>query len=76
MKIEILGMGCAKCDKLYKAAEDAINQTGVEAELVKVKDIMEIAQRGVLMTPALVIDGEVKMAGKVPKPEEIVKLIS
>ncbi len=75
MKIEVLGTGCAKCNKLYDAAKEAVTKSGVDAELVKVQDIMEIAKRGVLMTPALVIDGEVKFAGKVPKVEELVKLL-
>jgi small redox-active disulfide protein 2 len=76
MKIEILGTGCAKCNKLYDTTKEAVEQAGVEAELVKVQDIMEIVKRGVLITPALMVDGEVKVAGKVPKAAEIAKLVS
>ena len=75
MKIEILGPGCMKCNKLYETAKEAVAQAGVDAEVVKVSDIMEIAKRGALMTPALMVDGEIKVAGKVPKVREIVKLL-
>ena len=75
MKIEVLGAGCAKCDKLFETAKQAIEQSGAQAELVKVQDIMEIAQRGIFITPALVVDGEVKISGKVPKVEALVKML-
>ncbi len=75
MKIEVLGTGCAKCAKLYETVKEAVAEAGVEAEVVKVQDIMEISKRGVLMTPALTIDGEVKVAGKVPKTAELVKML-
>ena len=71
MKIEILGMGCAKCNKLYQNAVEAVKLGGKEIEVVKVEDIKTIMGYGVLSTPALVIDGLVKTAGKVPKVEEI-----
>jgi small redox-active disulfide protein 2 len=70
-KIEILGMGCAKCNQLTERAKDAIKELGIDAELVKVQDIKAITNYGVLMTPALVVDGVVKVAGKLPKLEEI-----
>lgn len=75
MKIEVLGTGCAKCNKLYEAAKEAVATAGVDAEVVKIQDIMEISKRGALITPALSIDGEIKVAGKVPKINEVVKLI-
>jgi small redox-active disulfide protein 2 len=71
MKIEILGMGCANCNKLYENALDAVKLSGKEVEVAKVEDIKKIMGYGVLSTPALVIDGVVKVAGKVPKVEEI-----
>ena len=71
MKIDVLGPGCAKCDKLYAEAEKAITEAGVEAELVKVQQIDEIARYGVLLTPAIVIDGEVKSVGRVIKAARI-----
>jgi small redox-active disulfide protein 2 len=75
MKIEILGMGCANCKKLYENAVEAAKLSGKEAEVVKVEDIQKIVSYGVLSTPALVIDGVVKVAGKLPKIEEIKKWI-
>ncbi|GMB01001.1 thioredoxin family protein [Pelosinus sp. IPA-1] len=71
MKIEILGMGCQKCGALYSAAKQAAEELGIAAEFVKVEDIKEIMKYGVMNTPALVVDGVVKVAGKVPGKEEI-----
>ncbi len=71
MKIEVLGMGCANCNKLYQNALEAVKQTGKEIEVIKVEDIKKIMAYGVLSTPALVIDGVVKTAGKLPKADEI-----
>ncbi len=71
MKIEVLGMGCANCNKLYQNALEAVKLSGKEIEVIKVEDIKKIMSYGVLSTPALVIDGIVKTAGKVPKAEEI-----
>lgn len=71
MKIEILGMGCQKCNALNNAAKQAAKELGIEVEFVKVEDIKEIMKYGVMTTPALVVDGIVKVAGKVPSIEEI-----
>jgi len=70
-KIEILGMGCANCNKLYQNVLAAVKMASKEAEVTKVEDIQKIMAYGVMSTPALVVDGVVKVAGKVPKPEEI-----
>jgi small redox-active disulfide protein 2 len=70
-KIEILGMGCAKCNQLTEQAKEAVKELGIEAEVIKVQDIKTITNYGVLITPALVVDGVVKVAGKVPKLEQI-----
>ncbi|HOS38909.1 MAG TPA: thioredoxin family protein [Spirochaetota bacterium] len=75
MKLEILGTGCAKCIKLEELTRKAVADLGVDAEILKVKDIKDIMSYGVMMTPALVVDGEVKVAGKVPSVEEIKKFI-
>ena len=75
MKIQVLGMGCPKCKQVAENAQEAIRALGVEAEVVKVQDIQEIMQFGVMVTPALAIDGEVKVAGKVPKASEITRWI-
>ncbi len=71
MKIEILGTGCPKCKKVAELAKQAIKEEGVEAEIMKITDIKEIMNYGVMMTPALAIDGEVKSVGKIPSIEEI-----
>ena len=65
MKIEILGMGCPKCNMLYENAKKALKEKGIEAEVVKVEDMDTITAYGVMMTPALVIDGQVKTMGKI-----------
>ena len=75
-KIQVLGTGCKKCVSLKENVETALRQIGVEAEVQKVEDINEIVQFGVMSTPALAIDGEVKMVGKVASPEEIATLLS
>ncbi len=71
MKIEILGTGCPKCKKTKETVEKVLKESGVAAEVIKVEDFETILNYGVMVTPALVIDGEVKLAGKVPGPEEI-----
>ncbi len=76
MMIKVLGTGCAKCRKLYTITEQAIARAGVEAELEKVENIDDIMAYGVMMTPALVIDGEVKSAGRIPREKDIIDWIS
>ena len=76
MLIEILGTGCPKCEKLAAAAQEAVDGLGVDAQVVKVTDIMEITGRGVLMTPAIAVDGEIKTAGKIPSVEQLRKLFA
>jgi small redox-active disulfide protein 2 len=76
VKLEILGTGCAKCVKLEELTRQAASELGIEAEVSKVKDIKAIMNYGVMITPALVVDGEVKVAGRVPSVEEIKKMIS
>lgn len=74
MEIKILGTGCAKCKKLLKNAEKAVKDSGVEATIIKVEDVQDIMAYGVMSTPAIVIDEEVKIFGKVASPKEIAKL--
>jgi small redox-active disulfide protein 2 len=74
-KIQIFGTGCPKCMKLTANAEEAAKQAGIEFEIEKVTDINKIMSCGVMITPALAIDGQVKSAGKVLAPEEIKKLL-
>ena len=75
MKIEILGMGCPKCKKLYENAQAAVKELNVQAEIVKVEDIQKIIDYGLMSTPAIAIDGEIKAAGRIPAPDEIKKWI-
>ncbi|MBC8372089.1 MAG: TM0996/MTH895 family glutaredoxin-like protein [Phycisphaerae bacterium] len=75
-KIQILGTGCPKCQKLAENAEASANALGIEYTIEKVTDINEIMNFGVMMTPALVVDGEVKVAGKVPDPEAIKAMLA
>ncbi|EAX47644.1 redox-active disulfide protein 2 [Thermosinus carboxydivorans Nor1] len=75
MKIEILGTGCAKCTNLFENAQKAVDMLGLDATVTKVTDIKAIMSYGVMMTPALVVDGVVKVAGKLLSPEEIAKLL-
>ena len=75
MKIEILGMGCSNCNKLYQNVLEAVKESGKKADVTKVEDIKAIMGYGVMSTPALVIDGVVKVAGKVPKAEQIMEWI-
>ena len=74
-KIQILGTGCPKCKKLAENAKEAISNLDGEFEVVKVTDINEIMKFGVMMTPALAVDGQVKVTGKVPSPNEIRTLL-
>ena len=76
MKIEVLGTGCAKCAKLYEAAREAVAQAGISADIVKVEDLSVIMKYKVMVTPALVVDGQVKVAGRVPSASEIVKFLT
>ena len=71
MDIKVLGPGCPKCHQTEKIVKDAIAESGVEASVEKVTDVMEIAGYGVFGTPAVVVDGEVKSVGKIPKKEEV-----
>ncbi len=76
MDIKVLGTGCAKCKQLFAEAEKAIAEAGVTANLTKVEKLDDIVTYGVMMTPALVIDGEVKCSGKLAKAAEIAKWIT
>ena len=76
MKVEILGIGCAKCNKLYDMVTGLVQKQGLDVEVVKVEDIKVFADYGVFMTPGLVVDGEVKLAGKLPKESDLAKWFS
>ncbi len=75
MKIEILGTGCAKCKTLYENTKKALEESGRNAEVLKVEDIPSIMKYGVMSTPALVIDGQVKFSGKLASVAEIMGML-
>ena len=76
MKIQILGTGCPKCKQLAENAEKAAKELGIQYEMEKVTDINKIMEFGVMMTPALAVDGVVKSVGKVLSPDDIKKMLS
>lgn len=75
MKIEIIGTGCAKCDSLERATKAAADRLGLRYEIDHVKDIREFAKRGVMFTPALVVNGRVLASGRVPDEAELARLL-
>ena len=76
MKIEVLGAGCPKCKKLAKLVEKVTAENNIACEIEKVTDIGEITAAGVMMTPALAIDGKVVSSGRIPSPEELIKILT
>lgn len=76
MKFQVMGPGCAKCNQLAENVKSAVTEEGVDFEIVKISDFNEMMKFGVMMTPALAIDGEVKCVGKVPTVEEIKAMLS
>ncbi|MDO9584590.1 MAG: thioredoxin family protein [Desulfomicrobium sp.] len=76
MKIQILGTGCPKCVKLTAAVKTAADDLGLAYEIEKVTDVNQIMAYGVMMTPGLVVDGEVKLVGKVPTVDELKKILA
>ena len=75
MKIEIFGTGCAKCKKLFENAQEAVRASGLEVDIVKIEDIEKIVEAGVMMTPALVVDGKIISTGKILSVDEIKKIL-
>lgn len=75
MKIEILGTGCAKCRRMLANVQDAVKALGITPEIVKVEDITEIMNRGVMLTPALIVDGEARVVGRVPRVDEVKEIL-
>ena len=71
MEIKVLGPGCPKCEATKKNVEEAMKESGLNADIIKVTDTMAIAKHGVFSTPAVVVDGEVKSVGKIPSHDEI-----
>jgi len=71
MKIEVLGLGCAKCRKTEEIISEIIKRLGIEAEVIHITDISEIVERGIMMTPAVMIDGKTMIEGKIPSEAQI-----
>ena len=71
MEIKVLGPGCRKCEKAEKVIKDVVTETGSDARVEKITDMMEIASYGVMSTPVIVVNDQVKSSGKIPKPKEI-----
>ena len=76
MKIEVFGVGCARCKTLEENVRKAVKESGVKAEIVKIEDFEEIIKRGVKFPPALFIDGKMMVAGRVPDIKEIKKMLA
>ena len=72
MDIKVLGPGCAKCEKTEKVVKEAVAEAGIDADIEKVTDMMKIAGYGVFGTPAVVVNGEVKSVGRIPKKQDVV----
>ena len=75
VKIEVLGTGCAKCRRLVKNVEKAVEDLGLDAEIIKIEDIMAIMERGVMLTPGLIVDGELKVSGRVADVKELKEIL-
>jgi small redox-active disulfide protein 2 len=75
-KIEVLGSNCSKCDNTFDKVKQVIDELKLEAELTKITDVFEIIEKGVNVTPALIVDGKIKFQGRIPSFEEIKKLLT
>lgn len=75
MKIQVLGAGCQKCKNLEKVIRDVVEENHIDASIEKVEDMMDIMSYGVMMTPAMVVDGKVMVKGRVPSSKEILTLL-
>jgi len=76
MEIKILGTGCPKCNSLEKITRKAVDEAGIEANIEKVEDILDIMNYGIMRTPGLVVNGEVKVSGRLPSEKEILSFIT
>lgn len=75
MKIEIYGSGCAKCNKTEEIVRQVVNDFKIEAEIYKIEDLQKIIDKGIMMTPAVAVNGEIKILGRVPSIHEIKKIL-
>ena len=75
MKIEIYGSGCAKCKKTEEIVRQVVNELNIKAEISKIEDLQKIIDKGIMMTPAVAIDGEIKILGRVPSIQDVKKIL-
>ena len=75
MKIEIYGSGCAKCKKTEEIVRQVVNELNIKAEISKIEDLQKIIDKGIMMTPAVAVDGVVKILGRVPSTEDVKKIL-
>lgn len=75
MNIKVIGMGCDKCDRLYENVQKAVEELGLDAEIEKVEDLIEIVTLGVMSAPALMIDGTLVLTGRTAKKDEVIRLL-
>ena len=76
MKIEVVGPGCGRCITTEKNVREALKQLGINADVAKVTDMAEFAKKGVMFTPGVIVDGQVKFSGKIPTVDEIKKILA
>jgi len=76
MKIEVVGPGCPRCQATEKNVKEAVRELGIQAEITKVTNVAEFAKKGVMFTPAVIIDGQIKVSGKIPSVAELKEIIS
>ncbi len=76
MKIEVVGLGCGRCIATEKNVREALKQLGISAEVAKVTDMAEFAKKGIMFTPGVIIDGQVKVSGRIPTVDEIKKILA
>ncbi len=76
MKIEVVGPGCSRCITTEKNVKEAVQQLGLQAEIIKITDVAEFAKKGVMFTPAVLVDGQVKTSGKIPTVNELKEILS
>lgn len=76
MEIKVLGGGCAACEKLHETVQDAVKELKIEAEIHYITDMSEIMKAGIMSTPALIVNGKVKVMGRVPKRKEVMQIVS
>ena len=75
MKIEIYGAGCAKCKNTEKIIRKVVNELNIKAEITKIEDLQKIIDKGIMMTPAVAVDGEIKILGRVPSTQDVKKIL-